>query len=128
MAFVLSTVLVGLLLFANLVVHDFSCWGLQPGGKLTALLFGSQSAISLMALTWMTRQVFQGKFGGRFAVFALALALTIAAIATFATTGWRMYSSIHSQGPENLTTFALASAVALVVGMHWIELRDSQKI
>ncbi|GMU21337.1 MAG: hypothetical protein AMXMBFR13_14300 [Phycisphaerae bacterium] len=98
--------------------YGLGCWGLQPGGRWMANLFWLQTAVSLAALAHSAVIVLRQRtwVGASFTLFALVLAA--AAVWQYWRRGWRMDTSIHNQGPENLPTFLLASSVAVVCGVY----------
>ena len=97
------------------------CWGLQPGGLWSAGLFAIQASMSIgalvysLAMTWRHRQ-----WAAMYVYTALSVAIAGVAVWQYLTVGWRMNSSIHSQGLENLPTFIATSLVAIIVGMQRI--------
>ncbi|MGI8978810.1 MAG: hypothetical protein ACR2FY_06265 [Pirellulaceae bacterium] len=118
MTFVLGTLAILCMLAINRAVHGFGCWGYQPGGPISGMLFDLQATLSLAAFTWLIYRVYVAKDTGRLIAFALALATTLAAMVAYQTTGSQLHTSIHGQGPENLPTFFLVSAVSLVIGIY----------
>ena len=108
-----STILVSVLIAFNVFLNDGRCWGLQPGGRLSAGLFACQIIIgSWVALRIVykmyTRSVRLSEYG---LFFLMAATLWLAGL-----TGRRIFTSQHYQGNENLVFFGLA-VVSTVVGI-----------
>lgn len=118
MTIVLATTAILCLLAVNHAVHGFGCWGYQPGGPISGMLFDLQATLALAAFTWLIYRVYVAKDTGRLIALALALAAALAAMAAYQSTGFQLHTSIHGQGPENLPTFFLVSAVSLVIGIY----------
>ena len=98
----------------NLSIYGTSAWGFSPGGKLSAVLYGLQILISLGGLAWLVIHTLQARGTTRF--YALGLTFAIAGFAGIAylTTGWRIATSGHYQGTENLIPFLLTTSGARV--------------
>lgn len=100
-------------------IHGPGCWGLQPGGIWTGCLYSIQSLITLGACIYSLLVTFGHRRRPMVVILGLVTAtLFILAAWQYHVIGWRMYSSIHHQGPENLPTFLLSSATAIVAGIQ----------
>lgn len=118
MTFCIATVVILIILAANIAVHGTGCWGLQAGGPLSASLYFIQVIVSVIAIFWSLHWLFSGQGKFRLGAFGIAVFLAFLAIFEYARAGWRMGTSIHNQGLENLPSFLLASSVALFVGCY----------
>ena len=124
----IATIIILLLLAENHRVHGEGCWGLQPGGGWSAMLFNAQALITLNAVCWSLYWLFKGREQARVVVIAAGLLTAIAAVFAYMKVGWHMHTSMHYQGTENLPTFFLASGAAIILGGYrwWIAGRYSK--
>lgn len=120
---VLPTIIILVLLAGNHLVHGTGCWGFQPGGRLSALLYDIQVLLSGGMLILGVYMLFRNHDRMRFPIIGVTLLTAALAVYAFKTTGYRMYSSAHYQGIEKLPTFFLTSAVALIIGFYRIRLK-----
>jgi len=127
MTLVLTSLAILALLGLNHAIHGAGCWGFQPGGGFSALLFDVQTLTSLIAVGWALYRLFTGHQRTRFIVIGAGFVVAAAAVACYVSVGWRMHTSIHNQGPENLPTFFLTSLVAILLGGYkwWTARRGS---
>lgn len=128
MIFCMATAIILFLLFLNIVINGTGCWGCQPGGPYSAYLFYIQVIVSAIALVWSLHWLFSGQGKYRLRVFGIASLLTGLAVIAYCIIGWRMDTSIHNQGMENLLPFLLVSSVALFVGCYkwWFINRNNE--
>ncbi len=110
--------LLSVLALAELLVHivyGWGCWGLQPGGKANMLIVMGFSVL-LVATTFLA--LFSAGSRSRLllraGVAAAGLAISAAA---YGTVGWRLFTSIHHQGPENLLLVGALSAATIAVSV-----------
>jgi len=118
-----ATLILLSLLALNHTIHGPGCWGLQPGGRWSATLFNIQVLVSALAICWSLYRVFWARGRIKFTVVAIAYLAAIAAAFSYMKVGWRMHTSIHGQGIENLPTFLLVSLVAIILGAYKWSLR-----
>ncbi len=105
----------------NHAVHGLGCWGLQPGGRFSSLLYWFQAIVAVVGLVWVCYRVIKGRERRRFVVAACIGLLAAGAIVAYVGIGWRIDTSIHNQGPENLIPFCLVSLVAITTGGYrWL--------
>ena len=114
---IIGSTLIAAALVANHLVHGWGCWGLQPGGPVSARLYALQILLALLTCVYAYIHLLQGKFpGGRILLIILTFCL-ISMATLFATRGTVVFTSVHFQGPENLLPFAASSATAIWGGI-----------
>ena len=119
MIYSVPTVVILLALGINVAVNGPGCWGLQPGGVMTMRLFSIQVLIAGAALVHSVRLAWQFRVHKKaFALMGVAFVFAGLAVWQYSTVGWRLYTSGHNQGMENLPTFVLTAMVALVVSQQ----------
>ncbi len=126
----LILITIAILLALGLVhlVYGEGCWGLQPGGTLSGMLFDLQAVISLGAVLYCCVITFRYRDRpGLLALSGIAMVFLALAVWQYMTVGWRMGTSIHYQGSENLPTFLLTSAVSIVIGVQALMARKAMK-
>lgn len=107
-------ILIGLAL--NHAWHGMGCWGYQPGGEISSLLYYAQSLASIYAIIGTAVYCFRD-LSIRNLMFA-ATAMLMGIVAFYLISHSSMNTSVHNQGPENLIPFFANSLVAIIVGIQ----------
>ena len=113
---ILISCLILLALAANHLIYGFGCWGLQPGGPISAKLYEFQLAVAVVATllaAYSLLKIKPARWERQMGIIGIAL---IGAVAIFYSGGWRVFTSMHHQGPENLLLFLSATASAIIAG------------
>jgi hypothetical protein len=100
----------------NHLIHGFGCWGLQPGGRFSALLCFPQLAVAAGAMIGACRCLFKFRPPNWGWLIGLVGVVSTAAFVLFYQRGLNLFSSAHFQGIENLAPFLSASASAMIAG------------
>ena len=118
MLLIAFTVLLATILAINHVVHGFGCWGLQPGGTVSGSVYDLQILAAFVGTIGLLRGFHNGKL--RVDEFRLLLigVFIFASVLTFWIFGWRTYTSMHHQGPENLLAYASVAATTYLLGRY----------
>jgi hypothetical protein len=120
----LSIIVLALAVITHLI-NGYHCWGLQPGGPMMANLFITQSFITTTAI--IMSAITAIKHGSKVEIWLLVTSLALVGICLwqYSITGWRMLTSIHFQGPENLPTFIFCLLPAIILGTRrwWLTSR-----
>ena len=102
--------------FAEGVIHlvyGSGCWGFQPGGHYSMLMAVGLVLTFIATVVWALMSVRRLL---EFVSLALATILGSAAIlVSYTWVGWRLFTTIHNQGPENLLFIAALDFGVLVV-------------
>ncbi len=103
------------------IIYGWGCWGLQAGGPINSLLV---PVMTVVFLATAVSVMISANSILRFLIRAFTLLLASAFIITaYVHTGWRIFTSIHNQGPENLLLIAAINVGVLVlIASLWIEL------
>jgi len=112
------TLLLLTVMAVNHAVHGFGCWGLQPGGPLSGLIYDLQIFAALAGTMWLLTSLTRGRVGYGFVqLLAIAAFLTASAI-TFWLYGWAAHTTAHHQGAENLIAFLAVAATTYLIGRY----------
>ncbi len=106
--------------------HGPFCWGLVPGGNLSWMLYYAEIVIGAVGVLWLFGWLVRGRGKVRFGMAILAGGWAIAAVWLYFRWGWRMPTSIHYQGPENLIAFLAVANVAVITHGYRVVIRDSR--
>ena len=91
-------------LLANYIVYGKGCWGFQPGGSNSSVLYASSFVCLLLAVfrffkvSYTTKDWRRKKGSAVFFVLGFVVLLHLKF-------GWRISSSLHGMGNENLLPF-----------------------
>ena len=114
---VVISFVIALGLVINHLVHGWGCWGLQPGGRISAHLYFLQLIVAGVATVRALSLLFRERCPGWLFASVFVALLAIVTAALYVTDGWVINTSIHLQGPENLIPFGAASATAILGGL-----------
>ena len=117
-----ATYLILAALVINHLFFGFGCWGFQPGGGISSLLYSLQiliaGIVSILLLILIVRE--------RHAQWRRDLVVTTISIIAIAGSligfGWRAFTSIHFQGPENLIPFLIASFMTITLSRLYLRI------
>ncbi|PHS03059.1 MAG: hypothetical protein COA78_19220 [Blastopirellula sp.] len=113
-----SSLLLLLAMAGNHFVHGFGCWGLQPGGRLSSLIYDLQILVSVVAgvrlAVWLSEKKLPMNFT-RLIVIGIGL---IASITMFLLYGWAAGSSLHHLGIENLFAYLTLAITSLAISNY----------
>jgi hypothetical protein len=97
------------------VIYGWQCWGFQPVGRVNMLIIVGLSVLfATTALLSLLSAGNRSRFLLRAGVAAAGLAISVAA---FGTVGWRLFTSIHHQGAENLVFVGALNAGTIAVAV-----------
>jgi hypothetical protein len=102
----------------NHLVHGFGCWGLQPGGPASAMIYDLQILTAVIGILWLL-DALKRRDAPDDALRLGAIGLfSLASIAMFMVFGWAAHTSIHHQGAENLVAYLTVAATTYLVGSY----------
>lgn len=102
----------------NHFVHGFGCWGLQPGGPTSAMIYDLQILAAVIGILWLLSALIRRTVPynplrlGAIGLFVLA------SIVLFMVFGWAAHTSIHHQGVENLVAYLTVAVTTYLVGRY----------
>ena len=112
------TILLVAAMALNHAVHGVACWGLQPGGSLSATIYDLQILAALIGLLWLLVSVTRRTLPCSWPQLIAIAVLSIASVATYVQFGWAANTSIHWQGPENLLAFVTVAGTTYLIGRY----------
>ncbi len=118
MVFVVSTACLVVALTANHIVHGFGCWGLQPGGRTSALIYDLQILTALISLVWLAIVLSASRKPVNPNRLIMIGCCVVASVIMFMVTGWKAHTSIHYQGAENILAFLPVVFTSLAAGAY----------
>lgn len=127
MIFIALTSCLVLALAVNHVVHGFGCWGFQPGGAASGLIYELQTLTAMVGIGWLVIAISQRKLPIRPARLLLIGLFTVASVAMYLLTGWTAHTSAQHQGAENLLAFAPVVVTTLATGAYGWRLRSHRR-
>lgn len=102
----------------NHAVHGLGCWGLQPGGPVSAMIYDAQILTCIVGVLWLIAALSRKTVPhDTLRIVAIAF-FVLASIALYMIFGWRAHTSIHRQGPENLIAYLTVAATTYLVGRY----------
>jgi hypothetical protein len=113
---IVTTAAILVALAANHVVNGPGCWGLQPGGRNSMLLYLLQMTVAAAAGVHALGLLARTSAPRRNALAGLLLAAVASVGALYGLRGWCILTSLHNMGAENLLPFLAASFSALLAG------------
>jgi len=120
---IFATYLILVILVVNHLIYGFGCWGLQPGGFVSSLLYSLQIFIAGIVSVSLIILVVR-KRHERWRRDLIVIVVSVFAIAgSFQVIGWRAFTSIHFQGPENLIPFVIASLMTITLSRLYLRIR-----
>jgi hypothetical protein len=113
---IVTTAAILVALAANHLANGLGCWGLQPGGRNSMFLYLLQIAVAAVAGVHALGRLARTSVPRRYALAGLLLAAVASVGALYGLRGWRILTSLHNMGAENLLPFLAASFSALLAG------------
>ena len=117
MSFIIVTIAILMLLGINLWQHGQGCWGAQPGGGLSSLLYLLQLVAAAWALAFGGLRLLKHKPPSWVVGIILLGVCGLSSVYLLLNQGHIMWTTVHHQGLENLTPFIMASLTACVGGL-----------
>ncbi len=105
-------------LAANHAVHGRGCWGLQPGGRLSAMIYDLQIMACLIGVVWLAIAVARRKVPLQIIQLASIVMFAVAAIYLYQVYGWGIHTSAHNMGSENLFAYIPVAACTFLIGRY----------
>lgn len=118
MIFVAITMLLIAVMAFNHVVYGFGCWGLRPGGALSATIYDLQILAALIGILRLTASLLRRTAPCKWIQLVAIGAFGLASVATYIRFGWRAHTSAHWQGPENLIAFLTVACTTYLIGRY----------
>ena len=118
MIFVGITFLLVAAIAINHIIHGFGCWGLQPGGPTSAMIYDLQILTAVIGMLWLLSALIRRKVpcdALRLVVIGL---FALGSIVLFMLFGWTAHTSIHHLGAENLVAYLTVAATTYLVGRY----------
>ena len=118
MRMVIPLAVLGALDLAELLIHivcGWRCWGFQPVGRVNMLIV---VALSVLLVTTALLSLLSAGNRSRLLLRAgVATAGLTMSVAAYSAVGWRLFTSVHHQGPENLLLVAALNAGTIAVAV-----------
>ena len=102
----------------NHAVHGFGCWGLQPGGFTSAMIYAVQILAAVIGVLLLLVALSRNAVPFDTVRLSAIAFFVLASIATCIVFGWRAHTSIHGQGPENLLAYSTVAPTTYLVGRY----------
>lgn len=112
----------------NHLVHGFGCWGLQPGGPTSAMIYDLQILTAVLGVLWLLSALSRRTVPYDALRLSAIAFFAFASVATFMLFGWAAHTSIHHQGAENLVAYLTVAATTYLVGRYgYLRQKDDSK-
>ena len=118
MPFIVITLFLAAALAINHAVHGEGCWGLQPGGAVSATIYDVQFIISVTGAAWLTVASLYKTIPQNWLRLSVIGCFVLASVASFMVFGWRIGSSVQNQGAENWLAYITAAATTYLIGRY----------
>jgi hypothetical protein len=119
---ILASYLILAALVINHLIFGFGCWGFQPGGRISSLLYSLQILIAGIVSVSLFILIIRERHG-HWRRDLLVTTISVVAIAgSLFGFGWRAFTSIHFQGPENLIPFLIASFMTITLSRLYLRI------
>lgn len=118
MSLVGTTFLLAVAMAINHAVHGVGCWGLQAGGPTSQMIYGLQILCAASGLVWLLVKIAQREAPLDVPGLMALAALVTASVAGYRVVGWRIFTSIHAQGLENLIAYLSVAGMTCVIGWY----------
>ena len=112
------TVLLIAAIAINHLVHGFGCWGLQPGGPMSAMIYDLQILTAVIGCLWLIIALSRRTVSWDSLRLGAICLLAFVSIAMFMLFGGRAHTSIHHQRAENLFAYLTVAATTYLVGRY----------
>lgn len=118
MFFVASTLCLVAALAVNHLVHGFGCWGLQPGGRTSALIYDLQILTALSGIVWLAYAMAWRRMPRNRSRLMIIGVWAIASAVSYMLVGWKAHTSSHRFGSESLVAFLTVAGASLAIGTY----------
>jgi hypothetical protein len=105
-------------LVINHAVHGLGCWGLQPGGPISAMIYDVQILTCVVGVLWLIGALSRKTVPHDTLQIVGIGFFVLASVGLYMVFGWRAHTSIHRQGPENLIAYLTVAATTYLVGRY----------
>jgi len=124
----ISTFILITLLTINHIIYGQGCWGFQPGGKYSGLLYMLQLVVFLVIFFKLsiTHKIGE-KRPCKISVYIVLASCLSVVIVSYMFIGWKINTSIHHMGVENLIPFLCASMTSILLGGIDVSARKLKK-
>ena len=89
-------------------------WGAQPGGRWSSLLYLIQIAIFFSYLVWSIFAIYKKWCKNTLVVIISSVISTVLVGILFFTQGWKMLTTMHGMGSENLIPLIGSSMICMI--------------